>query len=267
MRAKKRLGQHFLPHRATLARIADALAPTADDAVLEIGPGHGSLTAVLLERTARVTAIEKDGDLVGPLRERFPALRLVHADALDVDWRESAGVGPVEPLLVVGNIPYNVTSPLLDQALTPPLPTRIVFLVQREVADRLAAEPGTGDYGSLTVGVQSVARVERLFTVPAGAFVPPPRVDSAVVRLTPLAVPLVTPDESGPFRRFVVALFGARRKQLARGLRTAVRAEPAAALRALESAGIAPTARPETLAPAKLAALYRALVDGEGLNA
>ena len=164
-RAKRRLGQHFLADPSILARIADALEADADDTVLEIGPGPGGLTGALLQRAGRVVAIEKDRDLIGSLRERFPSLQLIEGDALEVDWHELAG----GPFLVAGNIPYNITSPLLDKALSPPEPRRIVFLVQKEVADRVTAVPGTSAYGALSVGVQAVASAERLFTVPAGA--------------------------------------------------------------------------------------------------
>jgi 16S rRNA (adenine1518-N6/adenine1519-N6)-dimethyltransferase len=264
VRAKKRLGQHFLPHTSILERIVDALEPAPGDAVLEIGPGRGALTAVLLTRGVRLSAIEKDTDLVPALRERFPSLNVIEGDALEVDWRDAAGLGPADPFLVVGNIPYNVTSPLLDKALTPPRPRRIVYLVQREVADRLGAAPGSSEYGALTVGVQAAARVERLFTVPAGAFVPKPRVDSAVIRLTPLAAPLIPDADTAAFRRFVVAIFGARRKQLARGLRTALGLDTATAAMALSAAGIDPGARPETLPPEAFVRLFRAVVDEGG---
>ncbi|HEU5305075.1 MAG TPA: rRNA adenine dimethyltransferase family protein, partial [Gemmatimonadales bacterium] len=132
-RAKRRLGQHFLTDPRLLARIADALELTPADTVLEIGPGAGGLTARLLERAGRVIAIEKDRDLIPFLRERFPAVALKEGDALDLDWH--ALVPPETPFLVTGNIPYNITSPLIDQALRPPRPRRIVFLVQKEVAD------------------------------------------------------------------------------------------------------------------------------------
>jgi len=267
VRAKKRLGQHFLPHSSILERIVDALDPKPGDAVLEIGPGRGALTAVLLARGARLSAIEKDPDLIASLRERFPALTLVEADALEVRWREAAGLGPADPFLVVGNIPYNVTSPLLDKALEPPRPARIVYLVQREVADRLGAAPGSTEYGALTVGVRAAATVQRLFTVPAGAFVPRPRVDSALIRLTPLAAPLIPDADTAGFRRFVVAIFGARRKQLVRGLRTALGLEAAAAVRALRAAGIEAEARPETLSPEAFVRLFRAVVDEGGAPA
>jgi 16S rRNA (adenine1518-N6/adenine1519-N6)-dimethyltransferase len=257
-RAKRRLGQHFLTDPRLLGRIADALGAGHGDTVLEIGPGPGGLTAALAERAGRVVAIEKDADLVPALRERFPAITVVQGDALELDWTAVAG----GRFLVAGNIPYNITSPLLDKALDPPRPERIVFLVQKEVADRVSAAAGGPDYGALSVGVQSVARVERLFTVPAGAFHPRPKVDSAVLRLTPLADPLVTPENQAGFRRIVVGLFGFRRKQMARALRelTGWPAEPARA--ALDRAGIAPDVRPEALAPEAFVRLQRVLVDG-----
>lgn len=261
MRPKKSLGQHFLRHRAILDRIVAALELPPGALVLEIGPGEGTLTERLLAAGARVTAIEKDADLVPGLQARFPELRLAHRDALTLDWRTAAGAGVGESLFVAGNIPYNITSPLLDKALEPPRPTRIVFLVQKEVADRVAASPGNSTYGALSIGVQSVAAVERLFTVPAGAFHPPPKVDSAVIRLTPLETPLVTDDRLPAFRRLVVGLFGFRRKQLLRGLREltgwpAERLEPV-----LAAAGINGTQRPETVAPEGFVRLLVALVD------
>ncbi|HUR96335.1 MAG TPA: 16S rRNA (adenine(1518)-N(6)/adenine(1519)-N(6))-dimethyltransferase RsmA [Gemmatimonadales bacterium] len=257
-RAKRRLGQHFLTDARLLGRIADALEAGPDDTVLEIGPGPGGLTAALLERAGRVIAIEKDRDLVAPLRARFPTATVVEADALAADWPALAG----ERYLVAGNIPYNITSPLIDKALDPPRPARIVFLVQKEVADRVTARAGQRTFGALSVGVQSVASAERLFTVPAGAFHPRPKVDSAVLRLIPLAEPLVTAAEQASFRRLVVGLFGFRRKQLARGLRELTGWEPAPAIEALARAAIAPDARPETVTPTAFARLLRVLVDG-----
>ena len=256
-RAKRRLGQHFLTDPGILGRIAEALGAGPEDTVLEIGPGPGGLTAALVQRARRVIAIEKDADLVPALHARFPTLTVVRADALEADWRELAG----GPFLVAGNIPYNITSPLIDKALEPPRPHRIVFLVQKEVADRVTSPPGGAEYGALSVGVQAVARAERLFTVPAGAFQPRPKVDSAVLRLTPLDQPLVDDAERAAFRRLVVGMFGFRRKQLLRGLRelTGWEAERVGAV--LAAVGLAPTARPETVAPAEYAALLRALVD------
>ncbi|HWB41044.1 MAG TPA: 16S rRNA (adenine(1518)-N(6)/adenine(1519)-N(6))-dimethyltransferase RsmA [Gemmatimonadales bacterium] len=257
-RAKRRLGQHFLSDRRILQRIADALGATPGDTVLEVGPGPGGLTEALAAAAGRVVAIEKDAELVPALRARVPGVTVVVADALEADWRAIAG----PDYLVAGNIPYNITSPLIDKALEPPRPRRIVFLVQKEVADRVGAEPGTGAYGALSVGVQAVARAERLFTVPAGAFQPKPKVDSAVLRLTPLGEPVVTDDEVEPFRRLVVGLFGFRRKQILRGLRELTGWEADRVARILASAGIPPTVRPETVSPPAFAGLLRALVDG-----
>jgi 16S rRNA (adenine1518-N6/adenine1519-N6)-dimethyltransferase len=257
-RAKRRLGQHFLADPRILARIADALAPGPHDTVLEIGPGRGGLTAALQARAGRLVAIEKDRDLVPLLLERFPSVTVIEADALEVDWHAVAG----PDFLLTGNIPYNITSPLIDKALAPAAPSRIVFLVQKEVADRVTAAPSSAAYGALSIGVQAVARAERLFTVPPGAFRPPPKVDSAVLRLTPLDTPLVADSERAPFRRLVVGLFGFRRKQLLRGLRqlTGWEAQPVGEL--LRRLGVEETARPETLGPERFAALLRGLVDG-----
>ena len=257
-RAIRRLGQHFLSDPRLLARIADALDPGPEDTVLEIGPGPGGLTAVLAERAGRLVAVEKDRGLVPALRARFPQAEIVEADALEVDWHELAG----PRFLVAGNIPYNITSPLIDKALEPPPPARIVFLVQKEVAERVTAGAGTSAYGALSVGVQAVAKAERLFTVSAGAFFPRPKVDSAVLRLTPLGEPLVTPREQPAFRRLVVGIFGFRRKQLLRGLRELTGWEAERVGEALSRAELEGDVRPEVLSPERFAILLRALVDG-----
>ena len=255
-RPKRRLGQHFLNDPRLLGRIADATGADADDTVLEIGPGPGGLTVALASRAGRVVAIEKDPDVLPALRQRVPGVVILEADALAVDWHAAAGHPDPAHFIIAGNIPYNITSPLIDKALDAPLPARIVFLVQKEVAERIASGPGSREYGALSVGVQALARVERLFAVPAGAFVPPPKVDSAVIRLTPLAAPLVPEARRTSFRRFVVALFGMRRKQLQRGLR-ALTGHPAEAVVALlEGMDIDPAARGETLTPLQFAELH-----------
>jgi 16S rRNA (adenine1518-N6/adenine1519-N6)-dimethyltransferase len=236
----RRLGQHFLSDPKILDRIVDALDPIPGETVLEIGPGKGSLTEALLARGLTVVAIEKDRDLAAALARNN--LTVVEGDALRIQW-------PRVPK-IVGNIPYYITSPLIDKALTPPLPERVVFLVQAEVADRLAAEPGSKIYGALTVGVQAVCRVEKLFTVAPGSFKPPPKVRSAVVRLTPRAVPLVTPGEIASFRTFVTGCFSKRRKQL----KNAVTGMSETDLRAL---GFDPAIRPERLAPEDFVKLLR----------
>ena len=260
-RPKRRLGQHFLTDPNILGRIADMTGAGPEDTVLEIGPGPGGLTALLAARAGRLVAIEKDAELVPALRARFPAATIVEGDALDLDWHAEAGRPAAGRFIIAGNIPYNITSPLIDLALAPPLPARFVFLVQKEVAIRLGAGPGSSDYGALSVGVQAVARVERLFTVPAGAFAPPPKVDSAVVRMTPLEEPLVADADRASFRRMVVGLFGLRRKQLLRGVRELTGWDPARAGSVLAASGIASTVRPETLEPVRFVALHRALVD------
>jgi len=274
-RPRKALGQHFLSDVRILDRIVAALDPAPGELVLEIGPGPGTLTARLLAAGLRVVAIEKDRRLARECEVRnaecgIDRLTVVVGDALRRDWHGLLEAGPaisrsefrIPQWKVVGNIPYNITSPLIERALTPPVPERIVFLVQAEVADRLAAPPGTKVYGALSVGVQAVCRVERLFAVRAGAFRPPPRVRSAVVRLTPLDEPLVAPAEQADFRRFVTACFARRRKQLRNVLAGVWDSPPDAAVAVLARLGIDPTARPETLAPADFAGLLR---QGRGL--
>lgn len=262
----RRLGQHFLTDPNLLDRIVEALDPRPDDIVVEIGPGKGSLTARLAPRVARVIAIEKDRRLAEALREaeKLPPVEIVTGDALEIDWHDlvarlarPSSLVPLPRFKVIGNIPYYITSPLIEKALAPPCPDRVVLLVQREVADRLAAAPGNKDYGALTVGVQSVATVERLFVVRAGAFSPPPKVDSAVIRFSPLARPLVAPGEQAAFRTFVVALFSRRRKQLGRSLRDVLDRSPEDVAMLLGTAGLQATARVEVVSPADLVRLFR----------
>jgi 16S rRNA (adenine1518-N6/adenine1519-N6)-dimethyltransferase len=263
----RRLGQHFLRDPAILDRIVDALDPHPDDGVLEIGPGEGTLTRRLAPRVGRVLAIEKDARLAARLQgegRHSPLpdnVTVAEGDALNLDWHQMFPLSPFPfPPKIIGNIPYNITSPLIEKALTPPFPAVIVFLVQKEVAERVTAVPGTKAYGALSVGVQAVARAERLFTVKAGAFAPPPKVDSAVLRLTPLAHPLVNPTEQPAFRSFVVGLFGQRRKQLGRSLRDVARVDKDTAEQAIRSAGLDPAQRVETVLPADLVRLSRLIV-------
>lgn len=236
----RRLGQHFLTDPRILDRIVDALDPIAGETVLEIGAGKGSLTHVLLARGLDVVAIETDRELAEGLTRE--GINVIRGDALQIPWPRVAKV--------IGNIPYYITSPLIEKALTPPLSGRVVFLVQAEVADRLAAAPGGKSYGALSVGVQAVTRVEKLFTVAAGAFRPPPKVRSAVVRLTPLGEPLIQPDEVRPFRAFVTACFSKRRKQLKNAV-------PGLSEAHLRNLGVDPEARPERLAPEDFVRLFR----------
>ena len=257
----RRLGQHFLSDPGILGRIADAVEPKASDVVLEIGAGEGSLTEILLARGVTVIAIEKDRRLAAALAVRRAAwgvdqLSVVEGDALKLDWHALIDAHPATPHAarsthkVVGNIPYYITSPLIDKALTPPLPERVVFLVQAEVADRIAAPPGSKTYGALSVGVQTVARVEKLFTIAPGAFRPPPKVRSGLIRLTPLAQPLVMDVEVAPLRAFVTACFSRRRKQLKNAVPGLTEAE-------LREMGFDPTVRPERLPPEAFVRLFR----------
>lgn len=259
-RAKKRLGQHFLTDPRLLGRIADALGATRDDTVIEIGPGRGALTAQLLERAGRVIAIELDRDLVPLLRERWkdePRLTLVEGDVLAQDLGALAG----GPYLLAGNVPYNITTPILFHAMTRPRPARAVYLVQKEVADRIVSPPDGDDYGALSVNVQALARAELLFGVAARAFKPPPKVESAVVRITPREDPVVSEEEEEPFRLMVQGAFGLRRKQLRRVIRTLWSLDAEQADAVLARAGLSGDVRPEVLGAGAFAALLRARVD------
>jgi 16S rRNA (adenine1518-N6/adenine1519-N6)-dimethyltransferase len=258
-RARKRFGQHFLRDRAVLQRIADALQLAGDETVLEIGPGRGALTDLLVDRARRLVAIEVDRDLAALLRERYagrPDVEIVEADVLETSLGALAGGRYV----LAGNVPYYITTPILFHALRPPRPARAVYLVQLEVAQRVGAEPGSKEYGALSVNVQGFARAAVLFRVPPGAFAPPPKVDSAVIRLTPRDDPVVGAELEERFRGFVIAAFGLRRKQMRRVLRTvgALSVEDAEAV--LASAGVDPERRPETLTPEDFARVVERLV-------
>ena len=231
--------------------------------MVEIGPGRGALTRPLLERGFRVLAIELDRALAAGLDERWgtAGLEVLQADALEVALPPAS---PGEPLWVVGNLPYAITSPLLFQVLDQVEPAGIdgmVFMIQREVADRLAAEPGTKAYGALTVGVRLVAEVERLFDVGAGAFRPPPAVMSAVVRLTPHVRFGLDRARRERLRTLVQALFGQRRKQLQKSLRTlqGFSLSPEAVTGVAGRSGLDLARRPETLSPEEFLALDAAL--------
>jgi len=254
--ARKSLGQHFLTDRRILARIADALHLRGDETVLEIGPGRGALTDLLADRAGRLIAIEYDRGLAAMLRERYARrsnVLVAEADVLEVSLGELAA----GPYVLVGNVPYYITTPILFHGLVPPRAERAVYLVQREVAQRLVASPGSKEYGALTVNVAAVARAETLFGVPAGAFSPPPKVESAVVRITPLAQPLITTEEERPFRTLVQGAFGMRRKQMRRVVRSLYALDAERAEELLAAAGIEPAARPEVLSVEQFVALLR----------
>ena len=226
--------------------------------MIEVGPGRGSLTDILAERAGKLIAVEIDRALATRLRERYATrsnVEIVEADFLKTDAVALAGAD----FLLIGNVPYYITTPILFKALEPPIPRRSVFLVQREVAERLAAEAGSENYGALSVNVAVVAAVEQVFSVPASAFRPPPKVESAVVRLTPLHQPLVPVDLLAQFRAFVQAAFGQRRKQMVRVIRSVRGVSADAAVSLLERAAIDPTSRPEVVSPEKFAALFAAM--------
>ena len=257
-RPRKRFGQHFLTDPASLGRIVDALAPTPSDTVVEIGPGRGALTDLLASRCGRLVAIEIDRDLVKHLREKYGdrnSVEIVEGDALEADWRAIAGPS----YLLAGNLPYYITTPLIFRILEAPRPRRAVLLVQREVAARLVATPGSADYGALTVNVQVTASVKVIAKVSAGAFHPKPTVDSSIVLLTPRTDLLLGADEEEPFRRFVQAAFGMRRKTLLRIMRELWVPDAGRAADVLVSLGLEPAIRPEVVSPADFVRLFRAL--------
>jgi 16S rRNA (adenine1518-N6/adenine1519-N6)-dimethyltransferase len=236
-RPRKRFGQHFLHDPRVLARIVDAVAPGAGDLLVEIGPGEGALTAPLIERAGKLEAIEVDRDLAAALASRFPPFKLtVHcADALEFDFaRFPPG------MRVVGNLPYNISTPLLFHLARHAERVRDMhFMLQREVVDRMVAAPSTAAYGRLSVALQARFAMEKLFTVSKGAFRPPPKVESAVVRLVPLAQPLRVDED------LLRKAFSARRKQLRNALPGVDFAR----------AGIDPRLRPENLSPQDYARL------------
>lgn len=251
---RKRFGQHFLHDSSILKRIVDSIAPRPGDALVEIGPGEGALTLPLLKTCGRLTAIELDRDLIEPLRTRtrdHGELRIVNADVLDVDFGElAAGRG----LRVVGNLPYNISTPILFHCLRYADVIRDMhFMLQKEVVDRMAAAPGNKTYGRLSVMLQLRCTVEPLLHVPPGAFRPPPKVDSAVVRLIPLPEEKLPHVDNALLDRVVRAAFGQRRKTIANSLSGI--ASPAE----LTSAGIDPRSRAEQLSPSSYVELTRRL--------
>lgn len=254
---RKRLGQHFLSDQRILTRIVDALSPDRSETVVEIGPGRGALTEVLRARAKRVIAIEVDRALAAVLRDRYAGsnVDVVEADVLETDL----GALAEGPYALVGNVPYYITTPILFHALRRPRADRAVYLVQREVADRMTAAAGDREYGALSVNLQAVANVEMVFRVAAGSFHPPPKVESTVVRVAPRSDPVITPDEEQPFRELVQGAFGLRRKQMRRVIRQLRTLTIERADEILTNSGVDPTARPETLTAAQFAALLRHL--------
>ena len=246
-RPRKRFGQHFLTDRHYLERIVSAIAPGAGDVMVEIGPGTGLLTDEIAPHVAHLHVVEIDRDLARSLRNRFdPARVSVHeADALEFDFGQLPA-----PLRVVGNLPYNVSTPILFRVAG--MAERVsdcTFMLQKEVVDRMVALPATAEYGRLSVMLQYRFAMQALFRVPPGAFTPPPRVDSSVVRLAPLKADRPRARDEPLFERIVAAAFSQRRKTLRNATRGVV---PEATF---GEAGIDPGRRGETLGVREFIAL------------
>lgn len=248
----QRLGQHFLHSQPALEKIALAVCPEVTPLVVEIGPGRGALTEHLLPRVGRLVLVELDGELAGQLRDRYAGderVTVVEGDVLRID------LGQWGPAVIAGNLPYYITSPILDQTLRlGPLCLRAVFLMQKEVALRLMATPGTKDYGYLSVRTQALATAKKVLAVRPGAFEPPPKVDSMVVALTPHAPPV---SDVADFLRFVGWCFEHKRKTLRNNL--------SAHLRGLTESNLPEgRLRGEQLSVQELAELWKRLRGGAG---
>ncbi len=265
LRPKKSLGQNFLVDGNLQRKIVEALEPAAEDEILEIGPGRGALTRHLAGSCSSLFLVELDRDLAKALDEEFgavPGVQVLNADILQTPLRELTA--RVAELKVVGNIPYNITTPILFHLLERPRPAEILIMVQREVGERILAAPGTSDYGALSVGVRTVATVERTLRVPATAFRPSPSVDSVVLRIRPTRPEPLLPAEEASVRRLTRLAFQQRRKQF----QTILRNRPVQPLSREEigeleaRTGFDLRRRPETFTPLDFVALARALEEG-----
>ena len=269
------MGQHFLASEDLAERVVNTLGDLSQSTVLEIGPGRGIMTSLLARRARRLIAVELDRVLAAQLRLKFGMARnveIIEADVLAIDFDSLFGPKPglsqpgielkPQPVKVVGNLPYYITSDILLRLFEfSKYIDSIVIMVQREVADRIAAEPGGRDYGMLSATAQLYGRVEKLFTLAPGAFVPPPKVHSTVLRLTidPQRERLGVADHG--FIDFLRLSFGQKRKTLWNNLKA--KYEGAELKRALAEAKVKATARAETLSLEKSAAIYRALRDAQ----
>ncbi len=253
---KKSLGQHFLTDAHYIERIIMAVDPKPGDRLVEIGPGQGAITFPLLRRHGELTAIEFDRDLITPLMEASEGigrLTIVHKNVLDVDFGKLAGG---EKLRLVGNLPYNLSSPILFHAIAHADAIRdMVFMLQKEVVDRMAAGPGSKVYGRLSVMLQAYCTVVSLFVVPPGAFRPPPKVDSAVARLVPRDAAAIGIADHARFEAVVRAAFGQRRKTLRNALSGTCTPEQ------IEAAGLRPDVRAEQVAVADFIRLANVAAD------
>ena len=262
LRARKRFGQHFL-EQAWVDKLIAALDAAPGDTFLEIGPGRGALTRALAPRVARIVAVEIDRDLAAALPSQVPAnVRVITGDFLDVDL-DAVLRDEATPLRVVGNLPYNVSSPILFRLLASAGEGRrfrdATVMLQKEVADRIVATAGTEGYGTLAVQVGLLADVDRLLVLPPGAFRPPPKVTSAVVRLR-FRPPAADVGDPAAFERVVRGVFAQRRKTLLNAFRPVADSFGRSSAQVLERAGLDPSRRPETLDVQEMARLSRAVL-------
>jgi 16S rRNA (adenine1518-N6/adenine1519-N6)-dimethyltransferase len=253
-RARKRFGQNFLHDPRFIERIVDAIAPQPGQSIVEIGPGQAALTRHLIQRAGHVWAVEIDRDLAAWLRTQFPPenLTLIEADALKLDWT-TVGSGP---LRVVGNLPYNISSPLLFRLME--AASHVVdqhFMLQKEVVDRMVAPPGSRTYGRLSAMLQLRYRMTKLFDVPRGAFNPPPKVTSSIVRMLPRTAAELPAVDLALYSRVVAAAFNQRRKMLRNAL-----GELAGEVQ-FSAAGVSPLARAESLSVDDFVRLTQAVAD------
>ncbi|MDC0995877.1 MAG: 16S rRNA (adenine(1518)-N(6)/adenine(1519)-N(6))-dimethyltransferase RsmA [Pseudomonadales bacterium] len=236
MKARKRFGQNFLHDSNVIHKIIEAISPKSTDTIFEIGPGHGALTSMLDQATADLTVVEIDRDLAANISNFYPQINLVISDILKYDF---GAWQPAQPARVVGNLPYNISTPLLFRLFTTlEKISDMHFMLQLEVVNRLAAAPASSDYGRLSIMSQYHCEIEKLFEVPPTAFIPAPKVTSAIVRLRPKKNPVKATDEK-LFSEIVSAAFGQRRKTIRNSLKPFMSSEQ------LEKAGIDPGIRPE----------------------
>ncbi|GFO57814.1 ribosomal RNA small subunit methyltransferase A [Geomonas silvestris] len=270
IRAKKAFGQNFLVDDSVLTRIVDCVEPTAEDAILEVGPGRGALTRHLVASGARFLAVEWDRDLLPLLDAEFgtlPGVEIGHGDILRVDLRQILSRAPEKKWKVAANLPYNISSQVLFKFLEcSDRFERLVLMLQKEVGDRLVAPPNCKDYGALTVLLRLHFDICREFLVKPGCFRPVPKVDSCVLRFTPLAAPRVEVGDEELFRRIVKGSFNQRRKTLLNSLRGAgLEVGDEEVQSALVACHIDPKRRGETLSLDEFAALSRSLAAGKNL--
>jgi 16S rRNA (adenine1518-N6/adenine1519-N6)-dimethyltransferase len=253
------LGQHFLANKGVLRKIVAEIDPKPADVLVEIGPGRGALTAALAAKAGRVVAVEKDDRLLGALRESVPGnVEIVHGDILRTDLEAIRTKAGAVALRLVGNLPYSISSPLLFRVLDDrAVLSDCVFLLQKEVAERVTAGPGTKSYAPLGILLQNEFAAHIAFTVAPGSFTPPPKVRSALLVLERRPVPIQPGAAEEPYRAFLRAAFAERRKMLWKNLSR--RAAPAAIAAAYEKSGISRSARAEELAPEVLFGLFQNL--------